>query len=148
VRRNYVNEIFRTSQLRVPCPCHAWKENDSKEWSSFLVLRIRLQNREPEKERKRKIFLRGLSVGESQCKHNRQLFLDSYRGTKFSTGAEIHEEKMCELLNAVPKFIREKRKMRFFSYSRQDQPIRFSHCNSHKILLTSAKYRISISERE
>jgi len=92
----------------------AWKENDSKEWSSFLVLRVKLQNREPEKERKRKIFLRGLSVGESQCKHNRQLFLDSYRGTKFSTGAEIHEEKMCELLNAVPKFYTREKKNEIF----------------------------------
>lgn len=76
-------------------------KNEARFWSRELGCRERTWGRGKEKkkkERKTQNISRGLSVWESQCKHNRQLFLDSCRGMKFSAGAEIHRGKMCELL--------------------------------------------------
>lgn len=73
-------------------------KNEARFWSRELGCREYLGEGKGKKGRKTQNISPGLSVWESQCKHNRQLFLDSRRGMKFSAGAEIHQGKMCELL--------------------------------------------------
>jgi len=65
-------------------------KNEARFWSRGLGCRT-----DRRKRKKTQNISRDLSVWESQCKYNRQLFLDSYRDMKFSTGAEIHEGKRC-----------------------------------------------------
>lgn len=90
-RRDYVKWNIQAVAVTRSLPLPRLKRNDGKEWSSFLVSRVRplsQKKEEEEKERKRKIFLGIFQSGNLRTSTIGGCSWILARGT---SGAKIHE---------------------------------------------------------